>query len=235
VRHLINWDFFSIGNHDCEGSIDAMLEYASGKHSLWYFPQRYYKIDRPVAPKTILRIIVLDACDLVCGHEPRNVRCKDKMNEQSSERTRLEQYTWIESQLSAGMPAGVERMWTIVVGHWAVYSYAGNADTPELIRSLDPLLKKYKVHAYMNGHDHCMQHIKRKDDDGAWTMNYFVSGAGGYRVHDLKPHSRGNPDLIHAAMTHGFMSVRLTRDLFRVQLIDTMGEILYTTDVPYDQ
>ncbi|TMW66246.1 hypothetical protein Poli38472_004011 [Pythium oligandrum] len=224
--------YITIGNHDCEGSIDAMLEYARQKDSLWYMPRRYYKIDRPVAPKTILRMIVVDACDLVCGHEPRNVRCKDSMNKQSSEKTRVEQYQWIEEVLSAGMPAGIERMWTIVVGHWAVYSYAGNADTPELIRSLDPLLQKYKVHAYFNGHDHCMQHIKKVEN--GWTRNYFVSGAGGYKVHDLKPHARANPDLVHAAMVHGFMTVRMTKDLFRVQLVDKMGDILYAADVDYE-
>ncbi|KAJ0392889.1 hypothetical protein ATCC90586_001235 [Pythium insidiosum] len=224
--------YITIGNHDCEGSINAMLQYAGMKNSLWYMPQRYYKIDRPVAPKTIIRMIVLDECDLVCGQEPRNVRCKEPMNKQSSPETRSQQYRWIEQALSADKPAGVDRMWKVVVGHWGVFSYAGNADTPELIQSLDPLLKKYKVHAYFSGHDHCMQHIKKYQN--GWAMNYFVSGAGGYRVHDLKPNARANSDLVHAAMTHGFMSALMTRDLFRVQLIDKTGDILYTTDVQYE-
>lgn len=208
-----------------------MLEYAGLKHSLWYFPRRYYTIDRPVAPKTILRIVVVDACDLVCGQEPRNVRCNGKMNEQTAEETRVEQYRWIDEVLSAGKPAGIEHMWTIVVGHWAVYSYAGNAHTKELIDSLDPLLKKHKVHAYFNGHDHCMQHIKKVEN--GWTRNYFVSGAGGYPVHTLAPKARGNADLVHAAMTHGFMWVKVTKSQFQVQFIEKTGEILYTTEVQY--
>lgn len=220
-----------IGNHDCEGSIDAMLQYAAQKTSTWYLPRRYYSIDRPVAPKTILRMVVVDACDLVCGHEPRNFRCKDAMNEQTSEATRLEQYRWIEEMLSAEKPAGVDHMWTIVVGHWAIYSYAGNAHTKELIDTLDPLLLKYKVHAYFNGHDHCMQHIKKVED--GWSRNYFVSGAGGYRVHTLMPKARENSDLVHAAMTHGFMWVRVTKTQFQVQFIEKTGEVLYTTEVQY--
>ncbi|RLN80711.1 hypothetical protein BBJ28_00003533 [Nothophytophthora sp. Chile5] len=224
---------FVIGNHDCEGSIDAMLQYAEQKQSVWFMPRRYYTIDRPVAPKTILRLVVIDACDLVCGHEPRDERCNGRMNEQSSVATRKEQYEWIEQILSAGKPAGVDQMWTIVMGHWGVYSYAGNADTPELIDVLDPLLKKYRVHAYFNGHDHCMQHIRKVDADG-WTRNYFISGAGGYRIHELQPKARAKPDLVHAAMTHGFMSVHMTKTLFRVQLVDDTGEILYTTDVQHD-
>lgn len=131
-----------------------MLQYAEKKDSLWYMPRRYYSVDRPVAPKTILRLVVIDACDLVCGREPRDFRCTERMNQQSSAKTRQSQYEWIEQTLSAGKPAGVERMWTIVMGHWGVYSFAGNADTPELIDMLDPMLQKYKVHAYFNGHDH---------------------------------------------------------------------------------
>ena len=210
-----------------------MLEYAKKDKSLWYMPRRYYTIDRPVAPKTILRIVVLDVCDLVCGREPRDTRCKDSMNAQTSERSRSEQYQWVDEVLGAGKPPGVDKMWTIVMGHWAVYSYAGNAHTQELIDNLDPLLKKHKVHAYFNGHDHCMQHIQKYDT--SWTTNYFVSGAGGYRVHELQPKARANTDLVHAAMTHGFMWVRLSRDHFQVQLIDLNGEILYTTEVHYQQ
>ncbi|KAL4138626.1 hypothetical protein PRIC2_002131 [Phytophthora ramorum] len=225
--------YVTIGNHDCEGSIDAMLQYAEKKDSLWYMPRRYYSIDRPVAPKTIMRLVVIDACDLVCGREPRDFRCTDRMNEQSSVKTRQSQYEWIEQTLSAGKPSGVEQMWTIVMGHWGVYSFAGNADTPELIDMLDPMLKKYKVHAYFNGHDHSMQHVRKVDTDGS-VRNYFISGAGGYRIHELKPNARANPDLVHAALTHGFMSVHMTRTYFRVQLVDDAGEILYATDVRYE-
>lgn len=225
-----------IGNHDCEGSIDAMLQYAAQKHAKWFFPRRYYTLDRPVAPKTILRLVVLDACDLVCGHEPRNVRCNAAMNAQTSAASRLEQYRWADEVLSAGRPAGVDRMWTIVVGHWGVYSFAGNADTPELIASLDPLLQKHKVHAYFNGHDHCLQHVTKADDaddSRARTRHYFVSGAGGYRVHTLVPNARASPDLAHAAMAHGFMWVKVTKTRFQVQFVGKDGEVLYTTQVPY--
>ncbi|POM61744.1 Tartrate-resistant acid phosphatase type 5 [Phytophthora palmivora] len=224
--------YITIGNHDCEGSIDAMLQYAQTKNSLWYMPRRYYSIERPVAPKTILRLVVIDACDLVCGREPRDFRCTERMIEQSSKETRQSQYEWIEQTLSADKPAGVEQMWTIIMGHWGVYSFAGNADTPELIDMLDPILKKYKVHAYFNGHDHSMQHIRKVDTDGS-VRNYFVSGAGGYRIHELQPNARANPDLVHAALTHGFMSVHMTQTYFRVQLVDSSSEILYTTDVRY--
>ncbi|TYZ61332.1 hypothetical protein PybrP1_010372 [[Pythium] brassicae (nom. inval.)] len=226
--------YITIGNHDCEGSIDAMLQYAAQKDAKWFFPRRYYTLDRPVAPRTILRLVVLDACDLVCGHEPRNVRCNAAMNAQTSAASRLEQYRWADAVLGAGRPAGVERMWTVVVGHWGVYSFAGNAHTPELIASLDPLLAKHKVHAYFSGHDHCLQHVTIASGAGRPPRHYFVSGAGGYRVHTLAPKARESPDLVHAAMTHGFMWVKVTRTRFQVQFVDKAGEVLYTAEVQYE-
>lgn len=232
IKLQVPW-YVAIGNHDCEGSLDAMLQYAKKEDSLWYLPRRYYSIDRPVAPKTILRLVVIDACDLVCGREPRDSRCTNKMNEHSSLETRKVQYEWIEETLSAGKPADVERMWTIVMGHWGVYSFAGNADTQELIDVLDPMMKEYKVHAYFNGHDHSLQHIRKVNDDKS-IRNYFVSGAGGYEIHSLQPNARSNPDLVHAAMTHGFMSVHMTQTYFRVHFVDEKSEILYTTDIRYE-
>jgi hypothetical protein len=154
------------------------------------------------------------------------------MNKQSSEKTRKEQYQWIDEALSASQPRGVDKVWKIVVGHWAVYSYAGNADTQELIDNLDPLLRKHRVHAYFNGHDHCMQHIRKHDHQ--WAMNYFVSGAGGYGVHELQENARANSDLFHAAMTNGFMWARVSEDSFQIQFIDWKGDVLYTTELQYD-
>lgn len=220
----------SIGNHDCEGSIDAMLSYAQTRKSKWYFPSRYYTKDIPVSNTTMIRMVVLDVCDLVCGKMPRDVRCIDRMLSQTSEKTRSTQYNWIDLTLGKPKPKGIETMWKIVVGHWGVYSYAGNADTPELIQYLEPLLIQHKVHIYFSGHDHCMQHI-RKSIDTAWRPHYFVSGAGGYRTHFLFPDSRSDAKLIHAAMTNGFMYVKAMDDRVQIQFINLYGDVLYTTDV----
>ncbi|OQS00951.1 tartrate-resistant acid phosphatase type 5 [Achlya hypogyna] len=225
----IPW-YISIGNHDCEGSIDAMLGYAKRTNNMWRFPQRYYMFDQRVDAATIVRFVVLDVCDLVCGHaaKDRDFRCTAAMNDQTSAATRGVQYEWLERTLGQAAPKGVERMWTVVVGHWAVHSYAGNGDTPELIAHLKPLLQKHGVHAYFNGHDHALQHIRR---DG---LQLFTSGGGGYALHELRPLARANPDLVHVDVANGFMYVQVSRDVFRVQFVDGLtSDILYTTDVPY--
>jgi hypothetical protein len=62
--------------------------------------------------------------------------------------------------------------WLLVAGHYPVYSGGSNGDIAELSTYLLPLLIKYKVHAYVSGHDHISEHLRR---DG---IEYFVAGAG---------------------------------------------------------
>ncbi|CAK4118895.1 unnamed protein product [Aphanomyces euteiches] len=231
----IPW-YISIGNHDCEGNIEAMLGYSKRTTSLWRFPQRYYNMDHRIDNSTIVRFLVLDACDLVCGQEPefKDYRCTPAMDAQTSITSRRLQYEWIEKVLSMSAPKSLNdptelsRMWTVVIAHWGVYSYAGNGDTPELMSNLVPLLEKYNVHAYFNGHDHALEHVRKG------SIQYFTSGAGGYKLHELKPQARSHPELIHVDMTNGFMWVEVSHDTFRVQFVDgSTTEVLYTTDVPY--
>ncbi len=62
--------------------------------------------------------------------------------------------------------------WLLVVGHYPIYSAGDHGDMSELSTNLLPLLLKYKVHAYICGHDHISEHLRK---DG---IEYFVAGAG---------------------------------------------------------
>ena len=64
--------------------------------------------------------------------------------------------------------------WLIVAGHYPVYSMGEHGDTLQLIERIVPLLHKYRIQAYLNGHDHTLQHI-------SWRgVEYFTSGHGTY-------------------------------------------------------
>ncbi|KAJ4713576.1 Purple acid phosphatase [Melia azedarach] len=60
--------------------------------------------------------------------------------------------------------------WKIVVGHHAIRSIGHHGDTHELIKHILPLLRTYNVDFYMNGHDHCLEHIS--DTESPNTISY---------------------------------------------------------------
>jgi len=62
----------------------------------------------------------------------------------------------LEQRLSAAKQRGVR--WLVVMGHNPIRDSGDHGDDPSLVALLDPLLWKYGVHAYLNGHDHHMEH-----------------------------------------------------------------------------
>ncbi|HBB75469.1 MAG TPA: hypothetical protein DC048_13595, partial [Planctomycetaceae bacterium] len=56
--------------------------------------------------------------------------------------------------------AGPRGRFTMVVGHHPVYSNGKHGDTEYLIRDWAPLLERHKVHVYLAGHDHDLQHLE---------------------------------------------------------------------------
>jgi tartrate-resistant acid phosphatase type 5 len=66
-----------------------------------------------------------------------------------------------------------------VFGHHGIYSIGPHGGKMRM-RELDDVLRKYRVTAYVNGHDHCLYHISR---DG---LHYICSGAGSQVLADYK-------------------------------------------------
>jgi tartrate-resistant acid phosphatase type 5 len=64
--------------------------------------------------------------------------------------------------------------WIIVVGHHPIYSHGLYGNTVVLVKQLAPLLEKYRVSAYLNGHEHDLQLMKRIN-----SVRYIISGGGG--------------------------------------------------------
>jgi len=102
-----------------------------------------------------------------------------------------EHWTWIENQLKEAN----EYPYVVVVGHFPIYSISAHGPTNCLVEKLQPLLEKYKVTAFISGHDHNLQHLQTKSLSGNFTMNYVVSGTGAYmdgstkHIDDVPPNS----------------------------------------------
>lgn len=62
------------------------------------------------------------------------------------------QWDWLEATLRSSTAH-----YLVVGGHYPVWSIAEHGPTKCLVERLRPLLQKYNVTAYINGHDHNLQ------------------------------------------------------------------------------
>ncbi|XP_027361265.1 purple acid phosphatase 17-like [Abrus precatorius] len=112
--------------------------------------------------------------------------------------------------------------WKIVVGHHAIRSIGHHGDSPELVKYLIPILKANNVDMYMNGHDHCLQHIRSID----CPLLYLTSGAGSkaWRGDIKESHS----DVVKFFYDgQGFMSVQMTQTDAIFAFYNVFGESIH--------
>ncbi|CAK7326862.1 unnamed protein product [Dovyalis caffra] len=114
--------------------------------------------------------------------------------------------------------------WKIVVGHHAIKSAGYHGDTKELNDLLLPMLKAYNVDMYMNGHDHCLEHISSLDS----PIQYLTSGADSKAWRgDLDSEHYNGDDLKFLYDGQGFMSVQLTNSEAEITFHDAFCKVLH--------
>jgi len=80
------------------------------------------------------------------------------------------QYEWLEATLAASTAD-----FLFVAGHFPVWSVCEHGPTASMVKTLKPLLEKYRVSAYLCGHDHCEEHI----DEGTGVQYHVIGAAHG--------------------------------------------------------
>lgn len=200
----------ALGNHDYHGNCDAQIAYAS-KSRRWNMPSRYYLRTEQIDAANAVDFFFLDTMPMAAFDDDEkqhhgNVPWHDVPN----------QMAWFERKLAASTAP-----WKIVIGHHPIYTGGSHGDTPFLVQHVLPLLQKHRVQAYINGHDHDLQHLQ------AGSVNLFCSGGGSRpRKTTRTPHTK------FADGCSGFMSVAMQADKMDVRMIDDKGNLLYTAAVP---
>ena len=204
-----NW-YPVLGNHDYEGhaSQKAEMEY----HRInprWNMPYYYSTMVAKTADSQQVRFVFIDTNPFyryyhVAGGYPMI----------GKQDTAL-QRKWIETTL-----AEAKEPWKFVIGHHPVYSCGTeHGNTRELISLLKPLLEKYKVQAYLCGHEHNLQH---EQPTGSY-VDYFVCGAGS----EVSPVVKGT-ETKFALSTPGFADISVRNDSLFLQYIDMNGRVVYS-------
>ncbi|KAK1264011.1 Purple acid phosphatase 17 [Acorus gramineus] len=111
--------------------------------------------------------------------------------------------------------------WRIVIGHHTIRSVSIHGDTSELNQLLLPILQANNVDLYINGHDHCLQHIS----DINSPIQFLTSGGGSKAWRGV---FNSNRDGLHFFYDgQGFMSLQLTQSSVEVVFYNTNGDALH--------
>ncbi len=229
-----------LGNHDYRKNPEAQIDFTRHhRDDRWTMPdhdfRRVYTIPANDAANTYtLEIIFIDT-PLIAPMEAPETTPNGKYA--VSAETTKQHLEWIEQTLAASTAT-----WLIVAGHYPIYSMAEHGDTSDLIDRLDPLLRKYRVNAYINGHDHVLQHL-------SWHgIEYFTCGHGtltnsfplGYfpLEEPEKAAEEGydppNPSVAYEGFRFGtigpgFGGAIITKDTLKILYYDRNGVELYST------
>ncbi|EYU36924.1 hypothetical protein MIMGU_mgv1a025516mg, partial [Erythranthe guttata] len=113
--------------------------------------------------------------------------------------------------------------WKIVVGHRTMKSIGSHGDTEEIVTHLLPILEGNKVKIYINGHDHCLEHLSNQDG----SMHFLTSG-GGSKTWKNNIHYKNHNDNTHFYYDgQGFMSVEITYEKAKIAFYDVSGKPIY--------
>ncbi|EFJ25933.1 hypothetical protein SELMODRAFT_228150 [Selaginella moellendorffii] len=112
--------------------------------------------------------------------------------------------------------------WKIVVGHHTIRSYGAHGDSVELVRQLLPILEGNNVDVYVNGHDHCLEHVKRDDS----PIHFITSGGGSKAWKGISPPQNSN-GLQFYYDGQGFVSFSVAESWLQIVYYNIYGEAVH--------
>jgi tartrate-resistant acid phosphatase type 5 len=212
ARSLQSPWYVALGNHDYRGSARAQVHY-SRTSARWRMPDNYFKVSGAEHGIPHLDIFVLDTTPFMKGFGERFMAL---INGRVVKAEAAQQVAWFEQSLASS-----KAPWKVVVGHHPVYSGGHHGDTPELIDRVQPLLEKHGVQAYINGHDHVLQHIRRG------PVDYICSGSGA-----SAGHARQVDGSRFQASRAGFAMFAVGQEALSLEFRDFTGASLYRASLP---
>jgi len=203
----IPW-YVVLGNHDYRGNAQAQIDY-SKRSRRWNMPSRYFTkkhLLEDASPKTEVQLFYIDTNPFITDYQEHNEEYNVKGQDTKK------QLRWLELELKKSTAK-----WKFIVGHHHIYSGGKRkGEQKELVSTIVPLMKKYNVSAYFNGHEHDLQHIER---DG---LHFITSGAGS------EVRSTGSIEGTKFAKSmHGFVTVSLTNTEALLQFVDEKEMVQY--------
>ncbi|CAI5507256.1 unnamed protein product [Closterium sp. Naga37s-1] len=199
-----------LGNHDYYGNALAQLHPALANRDPRWVCHRSMALSLPLCPSASVDLVDLflyDTTPLVPAYRHKQGRRVDWRGLNTANWTLQEA---AQLQELEGWLGNSRARWKVVVGHHPVFSYGHHGDQQEMIDRVKPLLERYGVDAYLNGHDHNMQHVKKDDS----PVHYFTVGGGSKAWRSDAPSEA--PGLRFYFPGQGFSALQVDRDRLTV-------------------
>ncbi|KAJ9554038.1 hypothetical protein OSB04_018083 [Centaurea solstitialis] len=113
--------------------------------------------------------------------------------------------------------------WKIVIGHHTIFSAGHHGNTQELVDQLLPILEAREVDLYINGHDHCLQHISSQN-----SQLQFLTSGGGSKAWRGEISNWDPNEMKFYYDGQGFMTLGVTENEVSVAFYDVVGQIIHT-------
>lgn len=208
-----NW-YLALGNHDYSGNIKAQLNYTNVSRR-WQMPSQYFEQIIVLKGGKKVQLLFIDTNPFIKSYYEND----DEKGQNVKKQDTISQKKWLIESLNKKNDS---INWKIVIGHHPMYSGGkrkNSSDTKDIENLLTPIFNKYKIDAYLCGHEHDLQIIKSKN----CPTTQFLSGAGS----EVRP--TGNTEgTIYAKSTPGFMTFSVNESKILVHLINNLGQVLYT-------
>jgi len=170
------------GNHDWDtrptldgniigGNATAQLLY-SRVSDRWTYPDLFYTVDSYLPNGMKQRIIMIDTPSLSGVYSTRpsdQTEDGDPADPEYAQRM----WNWIEHTLEDSEDFN----FLFVAGHYMTIDSRGIYDRC-LVGKLLPLMEKYNVQGYIQGHRHTMEHVQQPKGQHPSDLHFFTIGAG---------------------------------------------------------
>jgi tartrate-resistant acid phosphatase type 5 len=197
-----------LGNHDYRGQPQAEVDY-SATSPRWRMPARYHSIVGATLGAPEVDLFFIDTSPLV--HKYRD-KVESVIAHNVASQDVAAQLAWLDGALAQSSAA-----WKLVFGHHTIFSGgSSHGNTVELVAQLKPILERRGVQAYVNGHEHDLQHIR------VGAVDYICTGAGS----EVRPTSPIDGTLFALARS-GFATFKVERDRLALAFVDYTGRTVY--------
>jgi tartrate-resistant acid phosphatase type 5 len=195
-----------------ESKVAAELEYAKAGGTRWTMPSLWYSFTFP-AKNPLVTMIALDSnMPRPSGPQAEGVNFTLTPEQQAK------QLAWLTAELEK--PRSTPFL--VVMGHHPIFSNGPHGDHPVLIRDWEPLLRKHKVHLYLAGHDHDMQHLEFEGH----PTSFVLSGGGGADLYNLKIAQAQRGPMVEKV--YGFSELVVTPEMLTLRHMDEGGKLIHS-------